>query len=129
MKSKVILKIALILLIVSLIVTTFSTLMFSYADDANFELSGFEGKTNDSINNPTTNIAGAILGAVRVFGLGVAIIMLAVVAMKYMIAAPGERADLKKSSIQYAVGAIIVFGATNIITTLIEFWQTALPED
>lgn len=116
MKKKVIMKIALILLVIAMNLLVISN--FTYAD--NFDFSGFESNTaNDTIKTPVQDAVGAILSVVRIVGTGIAIIILAVVAMKYMMAAPSDRADFKKAAIQYVVGAIIVFGASNILTLLI----------
>ena len=38
-----------------------------------------------------------------------------------MVAAPGEKADIKKSSIQYVVGAIVLFGVVGILTIISNF--------
>ncbi len=47
--------------------------------------------------------------------------MLLVVAMKYMTAAPGEKADIKKSAVAYVVGAITLFAVTGILGIIEEF--------
>ena len=41
--------------------------------------------------------------------------MLLVVAMKYMTAAPGEKADIKKHAVVYVVGAVVLFAVTGIL--------------
>ncbi len=68
-----------------------------------------------------TNIAGAIVTVTRVICAGVAIIMISVLAMKYMMAAPSEKADIKKHAIPYVVGAVIMFSVTGILTILQNF--------
>ena len=92
--------------------------VISYAD--NFNFSDYEnGNADISVRQPFSDAIGAILNVMRIIGTAVAIIIIIVVGMKYMIAAPTERADLKKSSIQYVVGAVILFGSTNILAALI----------
>lgn len=98
----------------------------SYSAD-NFDLSKYgndaapSGGTDASaIIEPTRSIAGVIVSAVRIVGTGVALIMITVIAIKYLLAAPGDRADMKKSSFQYVVGAVIVFGSTQILGILIQ---------
>lgn len=68
-----------------------------------------------------TNITATVITSIRVVGICVAIVMLLSVAMKYMVAAPGEKADIKKSSIQYVVGAIVLFGVVGILTIISNF--------
>lgn len=67
------------------------------------------------------NIAGAIITVTRVVTAGVAIIMISILAMKYMTAAPSEKADIKKHAIPYVVGAIIMFSVTGILGILQNF--------
>lgn len=126
MKSKVFVKIALSLLISILIIATIGSVMFTYAAD-NFDISGFEEKSNSSIDNPTNNITQVAVTVIRIVGVGVALIIIMTLAMKYMMAAPGDRAEIKKSSIQYVIGAIVVFGASNILSVIIKIVQEAFP--
>ena len=41
--------------------------------------------------------------------------MLIVLAIKYISAAPGDKAEIKKHAVVYVVGAIILFAATGIL--------------
>ena len=52
---------------------------------------------------------------VQVVGVGVAIIMLIVLAIKYISAAPGDKADIKKHAVVYVVGAVVLFAASGIL--------------
>ena len=90
-------------------------------DLTNYKNTGDTGSVGNTITKPVKEIAGIAVAIIRIVGSGVAIIMIITVAIKYMSAAPGERADLKKSSVQYVIGAIIVFGSTNILGILMDF--------
>lgn len=82
----------------------------------------FEKATgNTKANTATKNIVGAFAVIVKVAGTGVAVVMLIVLAMKYMIAAPGDKADIKKHAIVYVVGAVILFASTQIIGIIADF--------
>lgn len=74
------------------------------------------------------NIAGAVISVAKVVCAGVAIIMITVIAMKYMMAAPSEKADIKKHAVVYIVGAVVMFAATGILTIIQNFATAALPE-
>lgn len=76
---------------------------------------------NEDANKATTNIIGAIAVVTKLVGMGVAVIMLIVLAMKYMVAAPGDKADIKKHAIVYVVGAIVLFAATSILEIIAKF--------
>lgn len=124
MKIKGFIKIALMVLIVIMI---FSSI--AYADNDNFSFSEINNQTaGEDIKNPVKKAVGAVMGAVRIIATGVAIVMISVVAMKYLMSAPGDRADMKKASIQYVVGAVIVFGAANILTILVNAFTNMVPE-
>ena len=63
-------------------------------------------------------IGGMILGVVQVIGVAVAVIILVVLAMKYMTASPGEKADIKKSAFIYVVGALLLFGGVAFLNII-----------
>lgn len=74
------------------------------------------------------NMAGAIISIAKVICAGVAIIMITVIAMKYMLAAPSEKADIKKHAVVYVVGAVVMFAATAILQIIQDFATTAISE-
>lgn len=88
--------------------------------DYSSEMSGL--LTESDTWNDTTGASGTvntvmatIITVVRVVGVTAAVLMLLVLAMKYMSAAPGDKADIKKSAIVYVVGAVILFAVTGIL--------------
>ena len=70
---------------------------------------------NSGASTSFQNIIGAIITIVQIIGTGVAIIMLIVLAIKYISAAPGDKAEIKKHAVVYVVGAIVLFAATGIL--------------
>jgi len=72
----------------------------------------------------TKRIAGAVITITRIVAAGIAIIMISVLAMKYMTAAPSEKADIKKHAIAYVVGAVILFGVTWILGILVNIGES-----
>lgn len=73
------------------------------------------------LNETATNVTGAILDTIKTVAVGVALIMLVVIAMKYMFAAPGDRADIKKHAVPYVIGAVILFSSAAIVTIIANF--------
>ena len=61
------------------------------------------------------HIIGGVLTVVQVVGSGIAVIMLIVLAIKYISAAPSDKAEIKKHAVVYVVGAVVLFAATGII--------------
>ena len=58
---------------------------------------------------------------IQVTATGVAVIMLIVLAIKYISSAPSEKADIKKSAMIYVVGAIILFAGSGILAIIRSF--------
>lgn len=93
-----------------------SDIYTSIQDMATAEAAGGEGAVTSA-----QNIAGSIISVAKVICAGIAIIMLSVIAMKYMLAAPSEKADIKKHAVVYVVGAIVMFAATGILSIIQSF--------
>lgn len=66
-------------------------------------------------------IIGTIITVAQVIGIGVAIIMLIVLAIKYISAAPSDKAEIKKHAVVYVVGAIVLFAASGILGIIKNF--------
>ena len=80
------------------------------------------GATDSSnVSSSVNNIAQAIITIVRVVCVGVAITMLVVLAIKYMVSAPGDRATVKKHAVVYIVGAVIMFASSGILGIIQSF--------
>ena len=100
-------KIASVLLTIAILITI-GTSVFA----ANIPTIG--GATNATLQSITKNV----LGYVQFFGYALAVGMLLYIGIKYMMASANEKADLKKGSINYVIGAIIVAAATTIVSML-----------
>ena len=59
-------------------------------------------------------IGRKILGAIRIVGTIIAVAMLMVLGIKYMLGSAEQKAEYKKTLFPYVVGAILIFGATNL---------------
>ena len=112
---KIIISVLAIVLVVAFILPN-----FTFATDWQ-SVTQFDGKSDSNLDSSAQNIVGAILSVTRIIAVGVAIIMLLVLAMKYMMSAPGDRADIKKHAVVYIVGAIVLFGAAGILTIIQNF--------
>ena len=99
-----------------LLITTFQSFIYAGEFDYSSKINDLmTGDGNDDVLNPVNNIAGTAITVTQVIAVGVAIIMLIVLAMKYMYSAPGERAEIKKHAVVYVVGAVVMFAATGIL--------------
>ena len=120
MNRKVV-KIISVLLMVLMVITMLSTSAFATNWD-DIDTNMFASTKDESgATTSATNIIGAIISIVQVIGMGVAIIMLVVMAIKYISAAPSEKAEIKKSATIYIVGAIVLFAASGILGIIKNF--------
>lgn len=79
-------------------------------------MSTMQGISNISQGNSgLTNMGNQVIGIVYAVGIAVAIGILMILGIKYMMASPEDRASIKSSAIPYLIGAILTFGAVNIM--------------
>ncbi len=67
------------------------------------------------------NLSGMLLSVAQLVGVAVAVIMLIVLAIKYISAAPNDKAEIKKHAVVYIVGAIVLFAASGILGIIKNF--------
>lgn len=92
-------------------------------------ISNFESDTPvNGVTSVVNDIGGTVLSIIRIVSVTIALVMLLVIAMKYMLASPGDRADIKKHAVAYIVGAFILFGVTGIISILVDLASQIKPE-
>ena len=70
-------------------------------------------------------IGSRILGIIRVVGTIVAVGMIIVLGIKYMMGSAEERAEYKKTLFPYFIGAVLIFGASNL-ADMIYTWAQGL---
>ena len=77
--------------------------------------------TTSNTSGTFSRILSVILGITQVIGMAIAVIMLIVLAIKYISTAPGEKAEIKKYAVVYIVGAIVLFAASGILEIIKQF--------
>lgn len=63
----------------------------------------------------TRTVLSTVLNVLRYAGVGVSIIMLIVLAIKYMTTAPEGKAEVTKTMIPYFIGAVVLFAAGTFV--------------
>ena len=115
--------VAIILVAIMLLSTTaFATGVTLDFDQAAGKITGGDTSASDSVGK----MASSILSVVQVVGMAVAVIMLIVLAIKYISAAPSDKAEIKKHAVVYVVGAVVLFGASGILQIVKNFATNAL---
>ena len=89
--------------------------------------SNFQGsKPTGEVKTTSQNILKSIISVTRIVAAAVAIVILMIIACKYILASAGDRADIKKYAVNYVIGAIILFGASGILSIIQTFVGEAL---
>ena len=109
----------LVCLTISLVILSVCTLGFCEALD-NFD--NFKGNTSPT-RTTIENKANDVIGIVQVVAVAAAVIMLIYLGIKYISAAPSEKADIKKSAVIYVVGASLLLATTGILQLIKTFAQ------
>lgn len=114
MKNKL-LKIGVVLL--TIIITLSNLIVF--AVEVNFEeIDGTIDQKLGKTATATREILGMILDIVRTIGIGIALIILTYIGIKFMMASPSERANIKQYSMNFIIGAFILVGGVGILTII-----------
>ena len=113
MNRKIIFLGIVIMLIIIMILPSKSFCIDTGAYKDIYEANGEEGSLFEK--------GGKILGIVQVAGIGIAAIMLAVIGIRFFMASPQEKADIKEKLTPYVIGAVLLFGATSILSLIVKF--------
>ncbi len=105
MKTKTIMKILTIVMIVAMIATMSSAVFAMDLPSSN------DGAVPSGMNNA----AGTVIGVVQFVCYAAAVVMLMVLGVKFISASPDGKAEIKKSAVIYVVGALLVFFAGLIL--------------
>lgn len=77
-------------------------------------------------DSPIENIGSTVLSIVTSVGIVLAIVVVALLGVKYMMGSTEEKAEYKKTMIPYLVGAVLVFGASAIGKAVINMGTSLL---
>lgn len=91
------------------------------ASDPISVMDGFESEANSTFLN---NIGSKLYGILLVVGSAVALGMLAIMAVKFMTAAPEEKAEVKKNLVGFVVGVLILLCVITLLTILESIGQS-----
>lgn len=98
MRKKVFISILIVLVIIAL-----STIVF--ADEITSSMQGISPSTG---NSQIAKAGGKIVGILQAIGISVAVIMLTVIAIRFMIASAEGKAQIKEQMTPYIIGAVLI---------------------
>ena len=85
------------------------------SSSGNSDFSGLSKINNITGANSLAKIGGQVIGVISVVAMVFAVGMLLVIGIKYMMASPDQKANLKARAVPYLIGAALIFGAANIL--------------
>lgn len=116
MKKNIFIKTLLILFIIALIVSVIQISVYGVgttdAISAMDKMKGSDVKDETGVLGPMLN---SVIGLIQVAGTGISMIMVTVFGIKYIVAAPNDKADVKKQIAPMVIGAIILFASVNLV--------------
>ena len=117
-----------ILSIILIVVAIFCMTQPVLAANGSGLINNFDGNSAGIGANAGTaliqKVVNPILSVVRIVAAGIAIIMITYLGIKYMSAAPSEKAGIKTQLLAFVIGVIVAFGATKLVEILIGFSAT-----
>ena len=119
MKSKIMKIMSLSMVLMLMLAVVAMPVMALTIPEPNYNAAGTKG-----IQQGGQNIAGMA----AVLGVAVAVAVLIWLAIKYITAAPSDKADIKKSAVAYVIGAVLLFAASGVLA-LIQNFATDLNND
>lgn len=119
---KIMKKITAILFVVVVCMIMFNFMTCQVFAD-NFNLNAFDKEPTEAtgMKNLINDTAVTAISVMRIVCVTIAIVILLTISMKYMMSAPGDRADIKKHAVHYVIGAFILFGVTGILGIIDNF--------
>lgn len=111
--------IAVLIAIALFVVLTQNSFSTSFVGDISNKFNGRLDKS-DATNTVGTIIAKAI-NVLQVIGMGVAILMLVITGIRWVGASPSGKANLKKESTYYVMGAVFIFAAMGLLEIIKRF--------
>lgn len=73
------------------------------------------------------DVGSVIFGVIQGVGIGISVITLVVIGIKYLLASVEEKAEYKSSMMTYIIGVIFLAGATTIPNIIYNFAKTIKP--
>ena len=119
MKKNKLIKIIIAILIAITIFFTFHQNSFALNYDISHRFDGTGDKSKAT--NDISSLLSSTINFFQVIGLGIGIIMLIVIAIKWIYAAPSGKAQIAKTSKYYVLGSVFILTAVAILQIIKNF--------
>ena len=123
-KSKLV-KLIIAILIAIILFFVFSQNTFSLSYDISTKFADVQVDKSNA-NNTISVIFGKAINFLQIVGAGIAIIMLVVIGIRWMSAAPSGKAQVAKTSRYYIMGAVFIFAAIALLQLIKNFTNSSV---
>lgn len=96
-----------------LITILFTTLSFTFAEYKPTDFNTAINTGGDGANK-VKDLGGDIVGIIQIVGTIASVAAIMILGIKYMMGSAEERAEYKKTMLPYFIGAVLIFGASNL---------------
>lgn len=123
--KKIVLTLLIILLLISIICTN-----YAFATDdikAIKDNMSTIGDASGITNTGTAKVINSVIGIMQIVGSGISLIVITMLGIKYILASPSEKADVKKNIMPILIGCVLLFAAVNIVGMIESFSNATLP--
>ncbi len=118
-----------ILLIAILFISLFCNMYVFATDDIQSikDAMGEVGNASDLTGTGTAKVINSVIGIMQIVGSGISLIVITMLGIKYILASPSEKADVKKNIMPILIGCVLLFAAVNIVGMIENFSNATLP--
>lgn len=115
-----------IIIIVSMFLAIVCSMNLKVYADSPIDTGSYKPGSTTVVTNAgkLETIGNRIIGVIRIVGTIISVIALAVMGIKYMVGSVEEKAEYKKTMLPYLIGAIMLFGITNLLVIIQNFVGT-----
>lgn len=90
------------------------------------DLDNIKSNADTDADDEIEEIGSVVLSMVTGVGMVLAIVIVAILGVKYMMGSTEEKAEYKKTMLPYLIGAVLVFGASAIGRAVIDMGTSLL---
>jgi len=94
-------------------------------DDVTEAMKNVTQFNDEDVNSNAAKTLNSAIGIIQYAGSGIAIIAVSVLGIKYVLASPSEKAETKREIFPMLIGAILLFGAVNVVSLILKFTNGA----
>ena len=116
--------------VIFLIILLISQTAFAVTTSEIFDNEDFKnvGKppTTMSTSGGVFGAINTVIGLLQIAGTGISVLIVTILGIKYILASVGEKAEIKKQAVPIVIGAVLLFGAVNIMAIVENFANNSI---